>query len=76
MHRRLSWIVFQVSRSAPCSISLCASAFCMDTPALLTSRSFQYGQGRGKSGLSAEQEEQLQRAVADLEADGGISVRT
>ena len=32
-------------------------------------------QGRGKSGLSAEQEAQLQKAVAELEADGGVPVR-
>ncbi|KAK9846661.1 hypothetical protein WJX81_008660 [Elliptochloris bilobata] len=32
--------------------------------------------GRGKSGLSAEQEAQLQQAVAELEADGGVPAPT
>ncbi len=35
-----------------------------------------FGQGRGKSGLSAEQEVQLQKAVAELEANGGVPVRS
>lgn len=39
------------------------------------SQGVERGQGRGKSGLSEEQEAQLQSAVAELEADGGLPVR-